>query len=149
MGVADESGGWPAVAHGGDGVPMRYGERGMAGELHGGEWKLARGSIGGEEGRGRGLHGGLGGGGGHGSRQSFLGAGRSGFLALRREGGSGEGLGRIAVANRRGKEALQGVHGVEVLGTAVVARRLARGASGMLVHGRDMAEAMGWGRGAV
>ena len=70
-------------------------------------------------------------------------------MALRREGGSGEGLGRIAVANRRGKEALQGVHGVEVLGTAVVARTLARGASGMLVHGRDMAEAMGWGRGAA
>ncbi|XP_039797601.1 spidroin-1-like [Panicum virgatum] len=120
----------------------------MAGELHGGEWKLARGSIGGKEGRGRGLHGGLGGG-GHGSRRSFLGAGRSGFLALGREGGSGEGLGCIAVANGRGKEALQGVHGVEALSTAVVAGTLARGAPGMLVHGRDVAEAMGWGRGAA
>ena len=32
----------------------------MSGELHGGGRKLARGSIGGEEGRGRGLRGGLG-----------------------------------------------------------------------------------------
>jgi hypothetical protein len=33
------------VAHGGGGVPVRVGEQGMSGELHGGDRKLARGPL--------------------------------------------------------------------------------------------------------
>ena len=81
-GFANESGGLPVVAHDGGDVPVGDGERGRVGDLHGGEGKLARGPIGGEEGRGRGLRDGVVLGGGNGGRGGVPGRGEgSGGLA--------------------------------------------------------------------
>ena len=54
-----------AVADGGGGAPMAKGEQGRVGEHRWRVGKLAAGSVGREEGRRRGLSGGLGGGDGH------------------------------------------------------------------------------------
>ena len=84
-GFANESGGLPVVAHDGGDVAVGDGERGRVGDLHGGEGKLARGPIGGEEGRGRGLRGRVVLGGGNGM-------GRASFRS--KEGRRGSGRGR-------------------------------------------------------
>ena len=68
-GGAEEGGGG---AHGGD-APARMGEWDLAGELHGDVRKVVVGSIWGDEGRRRGLHGELGGGGVHGEWQQHSG----------------------------------------------------------------------------